>query len=100
MEKFKAGETEISVRALTRREVKALRAEGRDLFSFQPNKAEETLDRVFEMVLSEDDRAALEGEAYRVSIDVWREIMGLTFGKAEEAKNSLPSGPGTQTDEA
>jgi hypothetical protein len=98
MKRFKAGEIEISVRPLTRKEVKGLRAEGRDLFNFEPSKAEDTLDRVFEMVLSDEDRMALENQPYRVSVDAWQEIVGLTFGKEEERKNFDPSGPGTQTE--
>lgn len=90
---------QFQVRGLTRGEVRRLREDdGIVLTDINADNAEQALDRVLEIVLSDHDRKELDDLLYRVSLDIWTAVLAETYGSRDEEKNSLKSGAGTQTE--
>ncbi len=78
----------ISVRGLKRSEVREFRAKKVNFIYLDPDTAEETMDLVFKLVISEEDMAALEDMQNSCSIAVWSACLKETFGAPDEEKNS------------
>jgi hypothetical protein len=74
------------IRALTRKEIKALREQGVDLFSFEGDKAIYNVDPVLDLVYPGDKKA--EDLAFPDAAKVYQAILGATLGVEEEEKNS------------
>lgn len=74
------------IRGLTRREVKQLRADGIDLSGLRPGDAEEVMDRVFAMIGL--DLEQVDGLVYGQVVDLFQDIMKLSFLSEDERKNS------------
>lgn len=92
---------QFNVRGLTRGEVKRLRAEEEiDLLRITGENAEQALDRVLEMVLSEHELHELDALPNRVAMDIWTAVLAETYGSRDEEKNSSRSGSGSQTGSA
>lgn len=90
-----AGETSLElfgrrfqVRPLLRKEVKSLRKKGYSLMVLDPDTAEDALDAVLDLVLSREELKALDNLPNSAALDIWNEILALTFGSREEEKNS------------
>lgn len=88
---------QFNVRGLTRGEVKRLRAANINLMNLTADDAEEALDLVLEMVLSEHEVHELDGMVNRTAMDIWSAALAETYGSRDEEKNSSRSGAGTQT---
>lgn len=74
-------------RALTRGEVKKLRAAGHEIFDFDgQNAVRGTMDAVLDVVFP--DNAALDDLPFPRALKVYRGIMEATMGAEEEVKNS------------
>ncbi len=82
--KFK--ETDIEVKALTRKQVKQLRADGVDPFGFSGEKAlQGDMDAVLDVVYPGVD--AVDELEYPEAVALYREVVDASLGKGEEAKN-------------
>lgn len=87
MREIKIGGETLSVRGLTRGELKALRADGINILNLTLDTSEDAMDRVFKIVLTEQADAGLDDRPYHESLDVWRAILVETFGSEDEEKN-------------
>jgi len=92
------GNRKITVRSLTRKEVKALKKEGFDIGNLKKEEVDDLLDAVFPMVLSPEEVNLVENSPYRVCTQVWTAVIKETYGSAGEEKNSSASGNGSQTE--
>ena len=90
---------QFNVRGLTRGEVKRLRSDnGISLSNITSENAEDALDRVLGIVLSEHEQHELDDLPYRVALDIWTAVLAETFGSRDEEKNSSRSGSGSRTE--
>lgn len=89
MRKIKIDDVEIEIRGLTGQELLKLRGEGIPLGRFGVDTAklwadmdlsETTLDRVFEVLLSDEIRAKLTKMENTATIKVWKAILDETYG--------------------
>lgn len=88
-----------NVRPLTRGEVKSLRKEhGCNLMALAPDKAEEAMDRVFEMEFNEEEIAFIDKKENPEALKLWKAVLAETYGSQGEEKNSSASGDGSQTE--
>ena len=94
----KVGNKEITIRSLTRKEVKALKKKGFDIGSLKREQVDDLLDEVFPMILSPDEVNLVESSPYKVCIRVWTAVIKETYGAGDEEKNSSASGNGSQTE--
>jgi len=79
---------QFNVRGLTRREIKELRqVYNINLLKINADNADEVLDRVLDMVVSDHDMHDLDGLPYRVSMDIWSAVLAETYGSRDEEKN-------------
>ena len=79
---------QFNIRGLTRGEVKRLRAEYNiELTRITADNAEDALDRVLEMVLSEHELHELDGLPNRVAMNIWTAALAETYGSRDEEKN-------------
>jgi len=85
------------VRALKRREVKQLKKDGFNLNFITPEQADDCMDRVFEMVFSMAELAAVDDLDQHEAIKLWNAVLRETYGAEDEEKNSLASGNGSPT---
>ncbi|MCP3943226.1 MAG: hypothetical protein GY710_17300 [Desulfobacteraceae bacterium] len=90
----------IPVRPLTRGEIKELKEYGFTIFGCAPTleTADESVEKVFNFVLHEDDIKYLDTLPNRNSVAVWKEIIKETYGAEEEEKNSQGTSDGTSTE--
>ena len=77
-----------TVRAMTRGEVKKIRAEGFNLLEPMGKDLDDLMNRMFELVLSTEDVARIDAMAHNRGREVYLAIMAETYGGAEEEKNS------------
>lgn len=86
---IKLGGETIKIRALTRQEVRALKDVGFSLAMASPelSQADEAMDRVLALVLTDDDIAFLETRPLHESLMVWKEILKETYGDPDAEKN-------------
>jgi len=96
MEKTIGNTLKEQLRPLTRGEVKDLRKRGIILTKIDPATADEAVDEVLAMVFGEDN-PEIDVLANRDALDLFGEIIDLSYGRPKEAevKNSSPSGAGT-----
>jgi hypothetical protein len=87
MAEVKVGEKTIKVRALLRKEVKALKKQGVILHDLNSAAADEVMDPVFALVLSPGDIAMLEELPQHASFKTLVAILNETFGSADAEKN-------------
>jgi hypothetical protein len=76
-----------NVRGLTRAEVKRLAADGIDLTKIDGDNAEQALDAVLEIVLTEHEQHELDGLVYHTSLEIWTAALAETYGNRDEEKN-------------
>jgi len=78
----------INVRGLTRREVKNLADDDAiNLYLIGPDKAQQAMDAVLELAVSEHDLAELDDLPNADAVKVYRGAMAETFGSRDEEKN-------------
>ena len=83
----------LTVRPLKRGEIKSLKKEGFNLSNIDPETADALLDRVFDMIFTEEEIGWIDELPYHYSIKtIWPEILKETFGSREEEKNLGESG--------
>ncbi len=87
----------LSVRGLTRNEVKQLKKEGFNLMNPAPETAEELLDTVLETTLTDEQVTILGDKPYRCTTDVFQAVMKETFGAPDEEKNLSATSSGEAT---
>lgn len=75
----------LEIRALTRKELKKLRAEGVDIFNFDGERAVYNVDPVLDIVYPNNEKA--EGLEFPDAAKVFQAILGATLGVEEEEKN-------------
>ena len=97
MRKVKVAGKSISVRSLTRKEVKALKKKGFDIGNLQRDQVDDLLDAVFPMLLSKEEIKLIEDSPYKDCTLVWTAIVKETYGSKDEEKNLPKSGAGSQT---
>ena len=86
------------VRGLTRGEVRRLRSDDDIvLTNITADNAEDALDTVLKIVLSEHEFLELDDLPNRVAMDIWVAVLAETYGSRDEEKNSSRSGNGSQT---
>ena len=94
----------VKVRALTRKEVKSLKAFGFYLSFYSPpihdpELVDEGIEKVLELcVLDKDAFAALEESDHIKTMEVFSGITKETYGARDEEKNLPASGNGSQTE--
>jgi hypothetical protein len=88
---------QFNVRGLTRGEVRRLREDGLQLTSLNGAQAEDALDRVLEIVLSDHEFKELDDLPNIVAMDIWSAALAETYGSRDEEKNLSRSGNGSQT---
>ena len=93
----KVGGKELSIRSLTRKEVKGLKKKGFDIGNLQRDQVDDLLDEVFPMMLDKKDVELIEKAPYKVCARVWTAIIKETYGAEDEEKNLPKSGDGSQT---
>lgn len=74
------------IRPLTRKEIKALREQGVDIFNFEGDRAIYNVDPVLDTVFPGNKKA--EELAFPDAAKVYQAIIGATLGVEEEEKNS------------
>jgi len=97
MREIKRSDTTFKVRALTRGELKQLRAAGYNLSNLTLEIAEEAVDAAFEMVFSKSEIQDIDALPNTDAMEIWRALLAETYGSQDEEKNSPTSGAGTQT---
>jgi hypothetical protein len=96
MRQVKINGRNFSIRPLKRKEIKALNEKGLPLNRIVPEKAEDTMEAVFEKIFDKKTMTAIDDLEYREVLHVlWPEVMAETFSSPGEEKNSEASGPGT-----
>ncbi len=85
-ESMKAGR-DIPVRGLTRRELKEMKKKGLNPATLAAGKAEDAMDYVLALICTKDDLAYLDDQCNAEALAVYRRIMDLTYGRADEEKN-------------
>jgi hypothetical protein len=97
----------ISPRSLTRKEIKALKADGffvkathqEDDPVATDRRNDEFIDRILKMVLTPEQFDALEDMPWQAGTYFYADVMAATFPPVEqEEKNLSSSGPGTPTE--
>lgn len=78
---------EFNIRPLTRGEIKKLRSEGFDVFSFDGEQSLRNMDPVLDLVFPPPS-AKIDALPFPKAADVYRAIIGATLGTEEEVKNS------------
>ena len=79
---------EFKVRGLTRGEVKRLKStHGIVLTNITGANAEDALDLVLQMVLTESELLDLDDMPNRLAMDIWIAVLAETYGSREEEKN-------------
>jgi len=100
------GDTNIDVRGLTGKEIKKLQAEGIPVsrlnidvvkLAQDLDLAEETMDKVLDTVLTDEQKEILDDQPNKQILKVWGAVVKETWGAPDEEKNSSRSGPGPQT---
>ena len=82
------GGTEITIRPLKRKEVKALKKQGVNLFSMDTAGADDVMDRVFAITLKPEEIELIDDQPQHVAFEIFSMIMQSTFGTEEHVKNS------------
>lgn len=85
---FEIGGTVIPIRALKRKEVRALKKEGFNLYTIAPDQLDDLIDKVFEIILAPADVAAMDEMANRDAVQVFNAIFRESFGAPDKEKNS------------
>lgn len=75
------------IRNLKRKEVKALKKKGINLVGLKPEMADDAMDAVFDLVLTEEEIAVVDEFDQTDAMELWTEALKETFGSAEEEKN-------------
>lgn len=90
---------DIEIRGLTRKEVRDLEPYGFSCLACVPvyETADQAMEKVFDLVLSREDRAFLDDCPNSDSITVWKEILKETYGSRTEEKNLSSTSAGTAT---
>lgn len=81
-------EQKLSVRGLTRTELRKLKKDGFDPLDMIVAKSTEIYDAVFDIILTKEEFDSLEDKENKWAVGVFRGIMAETFGQGEETKNS------------
>lgn len=79
---------EFPVRALKRREVKALKKKGFTIGAITGALVDDAMDEVFALVLTSDQIEMIDGFDNPDAIKMWNAILRLTWGGDAETKNS------------
>ncbi len=87
----------MSVRGLTRNEVKNFKETGFNLANPDPETADGMLDMILETTLTEEQVKILGDKPYRCTTDVFKAVMKETFGAPDEEKNSSATLSGEAT---
>ena len=96
MIKVQIGGTEIEVRALTGKEILALKAEGVPIsrlgfdatkLALDLDKADEAMEKVFDIILTDEQRPGLDELGNDEYLKLWRAILDETFPASDEVKN-------------
>ncbi len=87
----------LSVRGLTRNEVKQFKKEGFNVSSPSPETADDMLDKLLETALTEEQVTILGEKPYHCTTDVYKAIMKETYGAPDEEKNLSASSNGEAT---
>lgn len=87
-ETLSAGGREISIRGLTRKEIRKMSTDGLNPGQVTLARSEEAMDHVLGRVLGKADLDFLDDQLNAESIRVYRRILDLTYGRADEEKNS------------
>jgi len=93
----KVGNKKISVRSLTRKEVKALKKKGFDIGNLSRDQVDDLLDEVFPILFSKEEVKLIDDSPYKICTLVWTAIVEETYGSVGEEKNLPKSGAGSQT---
>ena len=79
---------QFNIRGLTRGEVKRLQEiQDINLMKIDADNAENALDLVLQIVLTEHELHELDDLVYRVSMDIWTAVLAETYGSRDEEKN-------------
>ena len=79
---------QFNIRGLTRGEVKRLQEiQDINLMKIDADNAENALDLVLQIVLTEHELHELDDLVYRVSMDIWTAVLAETYGSRDAEKN-------------
>ncbi len=97
MATIKIKKRKITVRPLTRGEIKKLKDCGYTYFGCMPSfdQANDALDKAFKIQLSKEDLVFLDTCTNKDARKVWEEILKETYGAKDEEKNSESTSSGT-----
>jgi len=99
MRKIFIGEREITIRPLTKKEIKLLKPLGYSYLGCQPlmTDLEGVIDTALDIAIDPESIEYLDGQAMKDTRTVWRELLKETYGDKDEEKNSQSTGDGTTT---
>ncbi|RKY07147.1 MAG: hypothetical protein DRP56_06220 [Planctomycetota bacterium] len=84
---FESGGKTFVIRSLKRKEVKALKNEGFNLYNISADQLDDLIDRIFEIVLTEEEIGAAEDLDNRDAVKIFNQIFRETFGSEKQEKN-------------
>jgi hypothetical protein len=87
-ETIRVGGRDLSVRGLTRKEVKRLKQDGFNLNNLLADQVDDAMDAVFSLAMEPDDIDYLDDCIAQESYRAFRAVMDLTFGSRDAEKNS------------
>ena len=87
MSEISVGARDIPVRGLTRNELKGLINSGLNPSVLDMANADGCMDKIFSLVLTEDDIQFLGDLCNSEAVRVFRSILELTYGREDEIKN-------------
>jgi len=95
---FKVSGKTLTVRGLTRKEMRSLKRKGFDIGKLQVEQVDDLLDLIFPMIFDKSEVELIDDATYKVGNDIWTDILKETFGSKDEEKNLPKSGDGSQTE--
>lgn len=75
------------VRALKRKEVKQIKADGFNLFELEPATADDCVDAVFDIAFTPEEIQQIDELDNQDALKIFKAVLAETFGDSEEEKN-------------
>ncbi len=100
MEIVTISDRKFEINPLTRGQIKKLKEFGFTYFNCTPSleQAHESLDAVFDMVLTEDEIQFIDARPNRDAIKIWKAVLAETYGGGSDEGNSNGTSDGSTTE--